>query len=107
MKPKDFAAIRARAISESDRGEWDSAHADRLALLEALSLARNPQEKTMKDADPEVRDVMAVVAMFAIILKNTNIRVEDVGPLAYDTADSMLEARATSHAENIKSQLSR
>lgn len=43
MKPKELAAIRARAISESDKGEWDSAHADRLALLEALSLARNPQ----------------------------------------------------------------
>jgi hypothetical protein len=44
MKPKELAAIRTRAIAEADKGEWDSAHADRVALLAYIDQIRLPDQ---------------------------------------------------------------
>lgn len=42
MKPKELAKIRERTIAEADKGEWDSAHADRVALLAYIDQIRLP-----------------------------------------------------------------
>jgi hypothetical protein len=50
MKPKQLAEIRTRAISESDKGEWDSAHHDRIALLAYIDRIRLPDQLTCSHA---------------------------------------------------------
>lgn len=50
MKPKQLAEIRARAISEADKGEWDSAHYDRVALLAYIDQIRLPDQLTCSHA---------------------------------------------------------
>lgn len=48
----------------------------------------------MKEADPEMRDVFAAVAMHALLASDRLLPMTQVGPLAYEVADSMLKARA-------------
>lgn len=50
MKPKELAEIRARAIAEADKGEWDSAHHDRVALLAYVDRIRLPDQTTCSHA---------------------------------------------------------